>query len=77
MKREENVCTDIIALSPPGQLSSRSGSYTRSYQRRGQTSAADLVPWAVDIALRVVSSLMMKWDTVLSLVHLRNLRLRA
>jgi len=31
----------------------------------------------VDSAIRVVSSLMMKWNAVLSLVHLRHLRLRA
>jgi hypothetical protein len=37
----------------------------------------DLVPLTVDGAIGVVSSLMMKWDAILSLVHLRNLRLGA
>lgn len=37
----------------------------------------DLVPLTVDGAMEVVSSLVMEWDAILSLVHLRHLRLGA
>lgn len=37
----------------------------------------NLVPLTVDGTRRVVSSLVMKWDARLSLVHLRHLRLGA
>jgi len=36
-----------------------------------------LVPLTVEGTIRVVGSLVMKWDTVISLVHLRDLRLGA
>jgi hypothetical protein len=41
------------------------------------TPVVNLVPLIVDGARRVVSSLVMKWDAILSLVHLRHLRLGA
>lgn len=37
----------------------------------------DLVPLTVDRAIRVISSLVMKWDAILNLLHLRRLRLGA
>jgi hypothetical protein len=41
------------------------------------TPVVNLVPLTVDGTIGVVSSLMMKWDAKLSLLHLRHLRLRA
>lgn len=38
---------------------------------------ADLVPLTVDGTVRVISSLVMKWDAILGLVHLSHLRLGA
>lgn len=66
----------IIALSPPGRLPSWSGSYS-IVPKVWSTPVADLVPLTVGGAVSVVSSLVMKRDAILSLVHLRHLRLGA